>query len=55
MGLLLNPAFQAAIVAIIIVYVLILVGFGVHYRKQLVLSPEEEYAMSGGTHELTKE
>ncbi len=54
-GLLINPAFQAAIVAIIIVYVLILLGFGLHYRKQLVLSPEEEYAMSGGTHELTKE
>jgi ethanolamine permease len=54
-GLLLNPAFQAAIVAIIIVYGLILVGFAVHYRKHLVLSPEEEYALSGGTHELTKE
>jgi len=54
-GLLLNPAFQIAIVAIVIVYGLILVGFGVHYRKHLVLSPEEEYALSGGTHELTKE
>lgn len=54
-GLLINPAFQAAIVAIIIVYALILLGFAVHYRKQLVLSPEEEYAMSGGTHEMTKE
>lgn len=54
-GLLLNPAFQTAIVAIIIVYALILVGFAAHYRKHLVLSPEEEYALSGGTHELTKE
>jgi ethanolamine permease len=54
-GLLLNPAFQAAIVAIIVVYALMLLGFGLHYRKHLVLSPEEEYAMSGGTHELTKE
>jgi ethanolamine permease len=54
-GLLLNPAFQTAIVAIIVVYGLILVGFAVHYRKHLVLSPEEEYALSGGTHELTKE
>lgn len=54
-GLLVNPAFQAAIIAIIVVYVLILIGFGLHYRKQLVLSPEEEYALSGGTHELTKE
>ncbi len=54
-GLLVNPAFQAAIIAIIVVYALILIGFGLHYRKQLVLSPEEEYALSGGTHELTKE
>jgi ethanolamine permease len=54
-GLLVNPAFQAAIIAIIVVYVLMLLGFGLHYRKHLVLSPEEEYAMSGGTHELTKE
>ncbi|MDO9591215.1 MAG: amino acid ABC transporter permease, partial [Microcella sp.] len=55
LGLLINPAFQAAIVAIIIVYALMLLGFGLHYRKQLVRSPEEEYAMSGGAHELTKE
>lgn len=54
-GLLINPAFQAAIVAIIVVYALILLGFWLHYRHRLVLSPEEEYAMSGGTHELTKE
>ena len=54
-GLLINPAFQAAIIAIIVVYVLMLIGFGLHYRKHLVLSPEEEYAMSGGTHEMTKD
>jgi ethanolamine permease len=28
----------------------ILVGFAVYFRHRLVLSPEEEYALSGGTH-----
>ena len=49
-GFLLNPAFQPAIVAVGVVYVVILIGFAVYGRKQLVLSPEEEYAMSGGLH-----
>ncbi|MGP3533293.1 amino acid permease [Microbacterium sp. RD1] len=49
-GFLLNEAFQPAIVAIAIVYVIILIGFGVYFRHRLVLSPEEEYALSGGTH-----
>ncbi|MGZ0712003.1 amino acid permease (plasmid) [Coraliomargarita sp. W4R53] len=49
-GFLLNEAFQPAIIAIAIVYVIILVGFGVFFRHRLVLSPEEEYALSGGTH-----
>jgi len=49
-GFLLNPAFQPAIIAIAIVYVLILIGFAVWGRNQLVLSPEEEYALSGGLH-----
>ncbi|KAF2420103.1 amino acid permease [Microbacterium sp. B35-30] len=50
LGFLLNSAFQPAIVAIAIVYVVILVGFAVYFRHRLVLSPEEEYALSGGTH-----
>lgn len=50
LGTLFNPAFQVAIIAIIIVYVLILLGFAVWGRHQLVLSPEEEYALSGGLH-----
>lgn len=50
LGFLLNPAFQPAIVAIAAVYILILIGFAVWGRKQLVLSPEEEYALSGGLH-----
>ena len=49
-GFLLNPTFGPAIVAIAIVYVVILLGFGLFFRHRLVLSPEEEYAISGGTH-----
>ncbi|QEO08568.1 amino acid permease [Protaetiibacter larvae] len=49
-GFLLNTAFQPAIVAIAAVYLLILIGFAVWGRKRLVLSPEEEYALSGGLH-----
>jgi len=50
LGFLFNPTFQPAIIAIIIVYALILVGFAVWGRHRLVLSPEEEYALSGGLH-----
>lgn len=49
-GFLLNVTFQPAIVAIAIVYVVILIGFAVYFRHRLVLSPEEEYALSGGEH-----
>lgn len=49
-GLLFNPAYFLAIVAIIAVYAIIFIGFAVYGRKRLVLSPEEEYALSGGTH-----
>ncbi len=49
-GLLINPTFLPAIIAILIVYVVILIGFAVWGRNQLVLSPEEEYALSGGLH-----
>ncbi|QHC66262.1 amino acid permease [Rathayibacter sp. VKM Ac-2759] len=49
-GFLLNEAFQPAIVGIAVVYVVILIGFAVWGRKRLVLSPEEEYALSGGLH-----
>ena len=46
-GFLLNPTFVPAIIAIAIVYVVILIGFAVFFRHRLVLSPEEEYALSG--------
>lgn len=50
LGFLLNPTFLPAIIAIIVVYVLIFIGFAVYGRHRLVLSPEEEYALSGGLH-----
>jgi ethanolamine permease len=49
-GFVINPTFQPAIIAIVIVYVVILVGFAIWGRHRLVLSPEEEYALSGGLH-----
>ncbi|AZS35664.1 Proline-specific permease ProY [Microbacterium lemovicicum] len=49
-GFLLNPTFGPAIIAIVIVYVVILLGFALFFRHRLVLSPEEEYALSGGQH-----
>ena len=49
-GFLLNATFQPAIIAIAVVYVLIFIGFAVYSRHRLVLSPEEEYALSGGLH-----
>ena len=49
-GFLLNPTFLPAIIAIAIVYVVILIGFAMFFRHRLVLSPEEEYALSGGEH-----
>lgn len=50
LGFLLNVTFQPAIIAIIAVYVVILAAFAIYGRHQLVLSPEEEYALSGGQH-----
>jgi ethanolamine permease len=49
-GFLLNPTFLPAIIAIAVVYAIILVGFALWFRHRLVLSPEEEYALSGGKH-----
>ena len=47
LGTLLNETYRPAIVAIVIVYAIILIGFALFFRHRLVLSPEEEYAMSG--------
>ncbi|HEY2643335.1 MAG TPA: amino acid permease [Galbitalea sp.] len=45
-----NPGYQIAIAAIAVVYVIGLLLFAFIGRKQLVLSPEEEFALSGGVH-----
>lgn len=44
-GYLINPAFQTAIYGIIAIYVVMLLIFGVYGRHNLVMSPEEEYAV----------
>jgi ethanolamine permease len=44
------PGYQIAIAAIAVVYAIGLLVFAVYGRKRLVLSPEEEYALSGGLH-----
>jgi ethanolamine permease len=45
-----NPGYQIAIAAIAVVYIIGLIVFGLVGRKRLVLSPEEEFAISGGLH-----
>ena len=49
-GFLLNPPFLPAIGAIAVLYVIMLVVFALVGRNRLVLSPEEEYALSNGMH-----
>ncbi len=49
-GVLINPAYRPAVVAIAVFYGIGLLVFGFYGRHRLVLSPEEEYAVSGGLH-----
>jgi ethanolamine permease len=49
-GFALQEAFRPAIIAIAVVFVVMLVLFALFGRTKLVLSPEEEYALSGGMH-----
>jgi ethanolamine permease len=49
-GFFINEPARPAIVAIAVVYAVMLILFAVWGRKRLVLSPEEEYALSGGLH-----
>ncbi len=49
-GFFINEPARPAIVAIAVVYVVMLLIFALWGRKHLVLSPEEEYALSGGLH-----
>lgn len=50
-GFVLNPTFLPAIIAIVVVYGVMLVVFVAWGRHRLVLSPEEEYAISGALHD----
>jgi ethanolamine permease len=50
LGILLNSAFQTAVITFVVVFVIGLVIFALVGRHRLVLSPEEEYALSGGLH-----
>ncbi|QYH36707.1 amino acid permease [Salinibacterium sp. M195] len=50
LGFFINEAARPAIAAIAVVYIVMLVIFALYGRKRLVLSPEEEYAISGGLH-----
>ncbi|MGV0785461.1 amino acid permease [Mycolicibacterium sp. XJ2] len=49
-GILVNPDYRPAVIAIVILYILGLLVFGLYGRHRLVLSPEEEYAVTGGLH-----
>ncbi|MDQ2638110.1 MAG: amino acid permease [Actinomycetota bacterium] len=49
-GVLLNPTYRPAIIAIVVFYAIGLLVFGLYTRHRLVLSPEEEYAVTGGLH-----
>jgi ethanolamine permease len=56
-GVLVNPTYRPAIIATVVFYAIGLLVFGLYTRHRLVLSPEEEYAVTGGLHgfELDKE
>ncbi len=49
-GFFINEPARPAIAAIAVVYVVMLLIFALYGRTRLVLSPEEEYAVSGGLH-----
>jgi len=49
-GILYNEDYRPAIVAIAVVFAVGLALFAIYGRHRLILSPEEEYAMSGGEH-----
>lgn len=49
-AVLINPTYRPAVIAIVVLYTIGLLVFGLYGRHRLVLSPEEEYAVSGGLH-----
>lgn len=50
-AVLLNPDYRLAVYAMVAIYLLATAFFALYGRKHLVLSPEEEFAASGGTAE----
>lgn len=50
LGILLNSAFMTAVVTFAVVFAVGIILFALVGRHRLVLSPEEEYALSGGLH-----
>lgn len=50
LGILFNSVFLAAVVTAVIIFAVGIVLFALVGRHRLVLSPEEEYALSGGLH-----
>jgi ethanolamine permease len=50
LGILFNSAFLTAVITFVIIFVVGIVLFALVGRTRLVLSPEEEYALSGGLH-----
>ena len=49
MAVLLNPDYRLAVYVMVGIYAAATVFFALYGRKHLVLSPEEEFAASGGT------
>jgi len=50
LGILLNSVFLTAVITFVVVFVVGILLFALFGRHRLVLSPEEEYALSGGEH-----
>ena len=50
LGIVLNVVFQTAVITFVIAYAVGILLFALFGRHRLVLSPEEEYALSGGEH-----
>src|SRR5213076_340553 len=50
LGIVLNETFRPAVVTFIVIFVIGVALFAIIGRHRLVLSPEEEYALSGGMH-----
>ena len=49
-AVLINPTYRPAVITIVALYAIGLLVFGLYGRHRLVLSPEEEYAVTGGLH-----